>query len=89
MSEDHKATPNAEYRFTVIAPTAKGLIYNGQRRWFKSKKDALEFCCEVFESEKSNSKSSFDLAIVECVDVVRPKPQVEMISTWSSVAKIE
>lgn len=79
---DFRTTPSAEYPWTVIATTAKSLSYNGERRWFRTQGDATEFAGEVFEQER-NQRGNFDLAIVQCQDVVRPKPQVQMISTFT------
>lgn len=80
---DHKDKPSEEYSFTVIATTAKSVVYNGGRKWFKTADDATEFAGEVFEAEKNNNRGAFDLAIVQCVDIVRPKPTVQLISTFS------
>lgn len=85
-----KNIPSKEYSFTVIATTAKGLTYNGDRKWFKTRDDATIFAGEIFEREKNSGQGSFELAIVQCVDVVRPKPQVQMVSSWdSNIAQIE
>jgi len=80
---DSKDKPSLEYPYTVIAPTAKGLSYNGQRKWFKDQESATVFCGEVFEAE---GKGSFELAIVKCVDVVRPKPTIQLMSSWEQPA---
>lgn len=79
MSADYKNVPSEEYSFTVIATTARSVTYNGGRKWFKTQEDATEFAGEVYEGE---AKQNFELAIVQCVDVVRPKPKTMLMSTF-------
>lgn len=80
--KNYKTEPvKGEFEFTVIAPHAKsGIVYNGERRWFANKDDATVFCGEIFEGEAKN----FELAIVQVVDVLRPKPKTILISSWGS-----
>jgi len=80
---DFKDKPSEEYSYTVIATTAKSVSYSGGRKWFKTPEDATGFAGEVFEEEKNSNRGSFDLAIVQCIDVVRPKPTVQLISTFN------
>lgn len=81
LVSDFQSKPSEEYSWTVIATTAKSLTYQSGRKWFKTDEDARTFAGEVFELEK-NQRISFDLAIVQCMDVVKPKPQVELVSTF-------
>lgn len=81
MSVDFKNTPSPDYPFTLIAPTAKGVTYNGHRRWFKTADDARTFAQEIYDGEPSKS---FELCVVKSEDVVKPKPKTELISTWSN-----
>lgn len=78
---NYRKEPSEEYSWTIIATEAQGITYNGGRRWFASQEDAKAFAAEIFELEK-NKRTSFDLAVVQCIDVVRPKPQVELISSF-------
>ena len=79
MSQDHCKTPSQEYCWTVIAPQAKNLRYDGERRWFKTIDDARTFAAQVYESVQDKN---FSLAIVQVHDVVRPKPKTELISEF-------
>lgn len=77
---DYSKTPSAEYPFTVVAPKAQGITYRGERQWFKTADDARIFAQSVYDGEPSKN---FELCIVKCEDVVKPKPKTELISTWS------
>jgi hypothetical protein len=83
---DHKNVPSAEYPFTVIAATAKGVSWDRQREYFKTVDEAIQQAGEVFEANKGGN---FELAIVQVVDVVRPKPTVQLMSTFKQVNTIE
>jgi hypothetical protein len=84
---DFRKLPSEEFSFTVIATEARSVTYNSGRKWFKTVDDAKTFAGEVFELEKNERKSAFDLAIVQCVDVVRPKPQIELVSSFKKTAE--
>lgn len=84
---DFRKTPSEEYSFTVIATEARSVTYNAGRKWFKTSDDAKTFAGEVFELEKNERKAVFDLAIVQCVDVVRPKPQIELVSSFKKTTE--
>lgn len=77
---DSARLPSKEYSWTIIAPQAKGITYTGGRQWFKTKEDAVTFAGTIFEGEV---KKTFDLCVVQCIDVVSPKPQIELLSKWS------
>lgn len=80
-SIDSQKTPSKEYSFTVIAPQTirNGLSYDGQRHWFKTAEDAKQFAADIFEGAE---KKNFELCIVQCLDIVAPKPQIELSSRW-------
>ncbi len=77
MSETN--VPSKDNRFTVITTKATTLIYTGGRKWFSSIEEAKNHAVQVFEQEK-NSGKTFELAIVQVVEVVKPKPQIELES---------
>jgi hypothetical protein len=76
----HQTVPSKEFSFTIIAPTAKSITYNDDRLWFKTSEDARAFAASIYEG---NTKKGFELAIVQCMDVVAPKPQIELTSRWA------
>lgn len=77
---DSQSTPSKEYPWTVIAPAASsGLTYRGKRQWFKTEEDAKAFAADVFEDA---DKKNFELCIVQCINVVAPKAQIELTSRW-------
>lgn len=81
MSADCRKTPSEEYSYTVIAPQAKSLHYAGERQWFKTIEDAKAAAQEVYDGINGERKS-FELAIVQVVDVVKPEPRTKLISTF-------
>lgn len=80
MKYDSKQTPDKEYRFTAIATNAKVMTYRGQRQWFKTVDEAKRFCADVLEVEHNNGRR-FGLTIVEAVEEVTPKSQIQLNST--------
>lgn len=81
MSVNYSKVPSEEYSYTVIAPQAKSLHYAGERQWFKTIEDAKAAAQEVYDGINGERKS-FELAIVQVVDVVKPEPRTKLISTF-------
>lgn len=79
-SIEHQKTPSKEFSFTVIAPIAKTMHYAEERKWFKTEEDALQYAASIYDN--CGERKSFDLCIVQCKDIVAPKPQVELTSRW-------
>lgn len=76
---DAQKTPSAEYPYTLIATTAKNVSYRNDRSWFKTAEAAMAHAQEIYDMNKD---ATFELAVVKCEDVVKPKPRTEIISTW-------
>lgn len=76
---DAQKTPSLEYPYTLIATTAKSVHYRNDRSWFKTEDAARAHAQEIYDINKNET---FELAVVNCVDVVKPKPRTEIISTW-------
>lgn len=76
---DAQKTPSPEYPYTLIATTARSVTYRNDRSWFKSEDAAREHAQEIYDQNKNEN---FELAVVKCEDVIKPKPRTEIISTW-------
>lgn len=79
INMDYRKEPNEEYRWTAIAArTVNDSLNYKERHWFKTKEEVEEFIAPIFEANKGRQ---VQLVIVEAVDLVKPKPQVETITT--------
>lgn len=83
VAVDAQKTPSAEYPYTLIATTARSVTYRNDRSWFKTADDARMHAQSIYDLNKNES---FELAVVKCEDVIRPKPRTEIISTWNKSA---
>ncbi len=72
------SAPDEDHRFTLIAPEAQnGLIYQGQRIWHTSAEAAVEYSKQLYNANKD---AVFELVVVQAIESVQPKPQVELLS---------
>ena len=70
--------PDKEHQFTLIAPEANnGLVYQGQRVWHATAEDAVEYAKLIYNANKDQT---FALVVVQAVQQVAPKPQIELTS---------
>lgn len=71
-------SPDNEHKFTLIAPEAQnGLVYQGQRIWHPTQGDAIDYAKVIYNA---NKEQQFTLAVVQIVEEVAPKPQIELTS---------
>lgn len=75
---DSTDTPDAEHQFTLIAPEAqRGLVYQGTRVWHKTAEAAVEYAKALYNANKDET---FELIVVQAVESIQPKPQIELVS---------
>lgn len=76
---DFQNIPSRQYSWTVIAARAQSFHYHQERRWYKTAADAKENAALVI----GNSNNDVELCIVQCHDVFKKKPRIELVSTFS------